>query len=119
MTFDSHNHLSVYEWFWLLLKNLGLDSMTNDCFDGFICDDILSKFTLRKYDSKGRGGLLSGHRRIVRPRAAQALVPPGKTNAPGRQRRHRANEAERTKAPIGGTTRVGRTVRWFLSAELK
>ena len=57
MTFDSENYMTIYEWFWHLLGNLGLDSMTNDRFDGMICDSVLSIFIYRKYDSDGKGGL--------------------------------------------------------------
>lgn len=57
MTFDSNNHLTVYEWFWLLIENLGLDSMTNERFDGRICDTILFTFVDRKYHKSGKGGV--------------------------------------------------------------
>ena len=57
MTFDSKNHISIYEWFWTFIHNLGLDSMRNEAFDGRICDSVLFTFIDRKYHKSGKGGL--------------------------------------------------------------
>lgn len=44
-------------WFWEMIKNLGLDGMSDDCFDEEAVDDIIHKFLERDYSSNGEGGL--------------------------------------------------------------
>ena len=45
------------QWFWGMVTNLGLGSMTDDRFDRGFVEDILTKFLNRKYEPDGRGGL--------------------------------------------------------------
>ena len=47
------------QWFWGMIANLGLGSMTDDRFDREIVDDILDTFMDRKYDRDGKGGLFT------------------------------------------------------------
>lgn len=45
------------EWFWLMMKNLGLDYMSDRKFDRDIAEEKISIFLDRKYKSNGEGGL--------------------------------------------------------------
>lgn len=45
------------QWFWSMITNLGLGSMTDDKFDRRYADDVVTRFLDRKYDPDGRGGL--------------------------------------------------------------
>lgn len=45
------------QWFWSMIVNLGLGSMTNDRYDRRRVDDIVSRFLDRDYEPDGRGGL--------------------------------------------------------------
>lgn len=45
------------QWFWGMLTNLGLGSMTDDRFDRRYTQDILDRFLNRKYERDGKGGL--------------------------------------------------------------
>lgn len=47
------------DWFWVLMKNLGLDEFTDANYDGFISDidAILERLIWRQYHPDGRGGL--------------------------------------------------------------
>lgn len=47
------------QWFWGMIKNLGLDTMTDDRFDIRSVDDILETFLNREYHSNGSGGLFT------------------------------------------------------------
>lgn len=44
-------------WFWSMIRNLGLDGMTNNRFDLGKVNDILNTFLNRKYKPNGEGGL--------------------------------------------------------------
>lgn len=44
-------------WFWGMITNLGLGSMTDDRYDRNLTDDILARFLNREYDPDGKGGL--------------------------------------------------------------
>lgn len=47
-------------WFWLMVRNLGLATYTDNRFDPDLkrrAEDKISKFIDRKYDSTGQGGL--------------------------------------------------------------
>lgn len=47
------------EWFWNMIENLGLDTMTNLNFDERYFDVVIRKFLNRKYASNGKGGLFT------------------------------------------------------------
>ena len=44
-------------WFWVMIQNLGLDSMTDDRFDEEFVNEKVSTFLDRDYDRDGKGGL--------------------------------------------------------------
>lgn len=45
------------QWFWDMIVNLGLGSMTDDRYDRGRVEDIVERFLDREYDPDGRGGL--------------------------------------------------------------
>lgn len=45
------------QWFWSMLKNMGLSMMTDDRFDKKYCEDVISRFLNREYSYDGKGGL--------------------------------------------------------------
>lgn len=45
------------QWFWSMITNLGLSSMTDDKFDDVEVYDIIDRFMSREYEPDGRGGL--------------------------------------------------------------
>ena len=45
------------EWFWGMITNLGLGSMTDSRYDRQRVDDVIFRFLHRGYDRDGRGGL--------------------------------------------------------------
>lgn len=45
------------QWFWGMIVNLGLGSMTDDNYDRKYVDNVIWKFLNRKYDRDGKGGL--------------------------------------------------------------
>lgn len=45
------------EWFWKMLKSLGLDSMTDRSFDREYVDMVLDIFMSQQYEPNGKGGL--------------------------------------------------------------
>lgn len=45
------------EWFWLMMKNLGLDYMSDRKFDRDIAEEKISIFLDRNYKRNGEGGL--------------------------------------------------------------
>jgi len=45
------------QWFWTMLKTLGLNMMTDDRFDRNIAEIIILRFLNREYDYDGKGGL--------------------------------------------------------------
>lgn len=47
------------QWFWGMVVNLGLGSMTDDRFDRRKVDDIIGRFLDRDYEPDGRGGLFT------------------------------------------------------------
>lgn len=44
-------------WFWSMIENLRLNTMTDDRFDKRYSENIISKFLNREYDRNGRGGI--------------------------------------------------------------
>ncbi len=47
------------QWFWGMIRNLGLDSMDDSRFDAVYTDDIISRFLEREYSPDGGGGLFT------------------------------------------------------------
>lgn len=47
------------QWFWGMINNLGLSSMTDSRFNKHEVDAIISRFLNREYDRNGRGGLFT------------------------------------------------------------
>lgn len=47
------------QWFWGMVVNLGLGSMTDAFYDEQVVDDILARFLNRKYEPDGKGGLFT------------------------------------------------------------
>ncbi len=47
------------EWFWGMIKNLGLDMMTDSCFDLNKADSIINRLLEHKYACNGAGGLFT------------------------------------------------------------
>lgn len=47
------------QWFWGMIANLGLGSMTDDQFDKLYVDEILERFLDRNYEPNGDGGLFT------------------------------------------------------------
>ena len=45
------------QWFWGMITNLGLGSMTDRNFDIRYVDEIIERFLDRKYEPDGKGGL--------------------------------------------------------------
>lgn len=45
------------QWFWEMIKNLGLKPMSDDRFDKDVVDNIIDRFLNREYEPDGRGGL--------------------------------------------------------------
>ena len=45
------------QWFWGMITNLGLGSMTDDRFNPRLVEDIVETFLDRRYDPDGKGGL--------------------------------------------------------------
>jgi hypothetical protein len=46
-------------WFWNMIINLGLGSMSDEKFDRDCVGDIISRFLNREYERNGKGGLFS------------------------------------------------------------
>ena len=47
------------QWFWGMIHNLGLSSMTDSKFDRDFIDDVIARFLNREYEPDGRGGLFT------------------------------------------------------------
>lgn len=45
------------QWFWIMVKNLGLMSMTDDNYDEEYVATVLHRFLKRDYSEDGKGGL--------------------------------------------------------------
>lgn len=45
------------QWFWGMIVNLGLGSMTDDRYDKWKVESVINKLLDRQYDSDGKGGL--------------------------------------------------------------
>lgn len=47
------------QWFWKMVNNLGLGSMTNDAFDEEYVKGVVERFLNREYEPNGKGGLFT------------------------------------------------------------
>lgn len=47
------------QWFWGMITNLGLSSMTDIRYDKRYVNEVLDRFLYREYESDGRGGLFT------------------------------------------------------------
>lgn len=47
----------IGEWFWTMIRSLGLSSMTDSNFNRDYVDDVLTRFLNREYEPDGKGGL--------------------------------------------------------------
>lgn len=56
---DPHVGNRTSQWFWSMVTNLGLGSMTDDQFDKRYTDSVMKNFLNRNYESNGRGGLFT------------------------------------------------------------
>lgn len=45
------------QWFWKMISNLGLSSMTDDMFDKQYVTKVIDRFLNREYEPNGKGGL--------------------------------------------------------------
>lgn len=70
LTFEAEGEPTV--WFWLLLKNLGLDEFTDENYEAYVdtIDGILDRLIWRQYAPDGRGGLFP----LKSPQADQRQV---------------------------------------------
>ena len=50
------------QWFWGMISNLGLGSMTDDRYDRAYVDFVIDRFLNREYEPNGRGGLFTVER---------------------------------------------------------
>lgn len=49
----------TWKWFWNMIKNLGLESMTDDNFDNDYVEKVITCFLNREYKPNGEGGLFT------------------------------------------------------------
>lgn len=54
---DSRYGNRIKQWFWTMLKTMGLNMMSDDVFDEREAERIINKFLNRRYEPDGRGGL--------------------------------------------------------------
>ena len=47
------------QWFWGMIRNLGLNNMTDSKFNIEFVDEIIARFLNREYEPDGRGGLFT------------------------------------------------------------
>lgn len=47
----------IGQWFWGMITNLGLGSMSDDNFSEWVVNDVVTRFLDREYEPDGRGGL--------------------------------------------------------------
>ena len=50
-------------WFWVMIENLGLRSMSDNNFDERYVERVIDRFLNREYDEDGKGGLFTVKRR--------------------------------------------------------
>lgn len=47
----------IGDWFWIMIKNLGIFQCDDDHFDSIVVEEALNKFMQREIDEDGSGGL--------------------------------------------------------------
>ena len=47
------------QWFWGMIRNLGLSPMNDSNFDSEFVDDVIARFLNREYEPDGKGGLFT------------------------------------------------------------
>ena len=47
------------QWFWGMITNLGLGSMTDDDYSRDYVDSVIDRFLRNDYESNGKGGLFT------------------------------------------------------------
>lgn len=47
------------QWFWGMIRSLGLMTMSDDRFDPDLVDNVINRFLNREYEPDGRGGLFN------------------------------------------------------------
>ena len=47
------------QWFWNMITNMGLGSMSDTNFNEWLVNDVVTRFLNREYDADGRGGLFT------------------------------------------------------------
>lgn len=47
------------QWFWTMINNLELDSMTDEYFDDIYVDIVITRLLNREYEPNGEGGLIT------------------------------------------------------------
>ena len=47
------------QWFWGMIRNLGLSPMNDSNFDADFVDDVIARFLNREYEPDGKGGLFT------------------------------------------------------------
>lgn len=45
------------QWFWAMITNMGLGSMTDSNYNEWLVNDVVTRFLNREYDADGSGGL--------------------------------------------------------------
>lgn len=45
------------QWFWAMIKNMGLANMTDSNYNEWLVNDVVTRFLNREYDYDGKGGL--------------------------------------------------------------
>ena len=58
ITFNPANGLRAGRWFWMMIKNLGLEGMTDSRFDIEHVNSVIWRFLDREYTRDGEGGLI-------------------------------------------------------------
>jgi hypothetical protein len=56
---DPHMGNRTKQWFWRMIVNLGLGSMSDDRFDEQYVEDVVERFLDREYEPDGQGGLFT------------------------------------------------------------
>ena len=56
--FNPSNGLMAGRWFWMMIKNLGLENMTDGNYDPERVNSIVWRFLDRRYSPDGEGGLV-------------------------------------------------------------
>ena len=54
---DPEKGSRLSKWFWAMIENLGLESMSDDNFDEEFAKFVIFRFLSREYSSNGEGGL--------------------------------------------------------------